>query len=81
MQHELVVKAITQGIIGIIFLTLLLLLLFALRKDIQSRTRLSGIVIFALAVMGLWCLLAFADVYISLRKMIVSESISPWRHG
>jgi hypothetical protein len=76
MQHELLFKAITQATIGVIFLTLLLVLLFMLRKEIQGGKRLSGIVIFALAMMSLWSFLAFAEVYVSFRKMFVSQSIS-----
>jgi hypothetical protein len=73
MQHELVFRAITQGSIGIIFLTLLVGLLYTLRKDIRTR-RLSWIVVFALAMMGLWCFFALAEVYVSLHKMIVSQT-------
>jgi hypothetical protein len=73
MQRELVLRAITEGITGIIFLTLLLVLLFALRKDIRAKTRLSGIVVFTLAMLSLWCFAAFAKVYVSVRKIIVSQ--------
>jgi hypothetical protein len=76
MQHELVMKAVTQGITGSVFLTLLLLLLFALRNDILARKRLSGIVMFTLAVLALWCFLAFAKAYINVREMILSQSMS-----
>jgi len=37
MQQELAFKAITQGTIGVIFLTLLLVLLFTLRQEIQRK--------------------------------------------
>ncbi|MGH7930386.1 MAG: hypothetical protein ACREQV_21655 [Candidatus Binatia bacterium] len=76
MQHELVLKAITHGTIGVIFLALLLVLLFALRKDIKGRKPLRGIVIFALAILGLWCFLAFAEVYVNLQKIIAPQPIS-----
>jgi small-conductance mechanosensitive channel len=74
MQQELAFKAITQGTIGVIFLTLLLVLLFTLRQDIQRKKRLSGIVIFALSIMGLWSFLAFAEVYIVLHGFIAFQS-------
>jgi Kef-type K+ transport system membrane component KefB len=73
MQQELAFKAITQGTIGVIFLTLLLGLLFTLRQDIQRKKRLGGIVIFALSILGLWCFLAFAEVYFSLHEFIASQ--------
>ena len=76
MQQELLLRAITQGTVGVIFLTLLLVLLFTLRKDIQTKKRLSGTVIFALAMLALWSFVAFADVYVSFRNMFVSKSIS-----
>ena len=75
MQHELF-RAVAQGTVGVIFLALLLLLLFTLRKEIRAKRRLSGIVIFALAMMGLWSFLAFAEVYVSFHKMFVSQSSS-----
>ena len=68
MQQELATKIIAQGTIGLIFLALLLILLFALRKDIRRKKRISGIVFFALAMMGFWCFLAFAEVYRGLRR-------------
>ena len=70
MQHELAFKAITQGAVGVIFLTLLLVLLFALRKDFKRKKPLNAIVIFALAMLGLWCFVAFEKAYLSLHKMI-----------
>jgi hypothetical protein len=76
MQQELALRAITQGTIGVIFLTLLLVLLLTLRKDIQGKKRLSSIVIFALAMLGLWCFAAFTEVYVSVCKMIVRMSAS-----
>ena len=70
MQQELAFKAITQGTIGVIFLTLLLVLLFTLRKDFKRKKPLNAIVIFALAVLGLWCFVAFEKAYVSLHKLL-----------
>jgi hypothetical protein len=76
MQQELALKVIMQGTLGIILLTLLLVLLLALRNDIKKRKPLSAVVIFALAMLGLWCFAAFAEVYVSLDKMIAPYRIS-----
>jgi hypothetical protein len=76
MQKELLIRAITQGTIGVIFLALLLALLFTLRTELQKRKRLSNIVIFALAMLGLWSFLAFAEVFVSVREMITSPAAS-----
>jgi hypothetical protein len=75
MQQELLIRAITQGTIGIISIALLLVLLLTLRGEIHGRKRLSSIVIFALAMLGLWSFLAFAEVYVSLREIIMSHDL------
>ena len=80
MQHEFILKVITQGIVGLIFLALLLVLLFTHRKEIQGRRRLNGIVFFAVAILGLWCFLAFAEMYVSVRK-IIAHQCTPERTG
>ena len=41
-------------------------------RDSEEK-RLSGIVIFALSIMGLWSFLAFAEVYFSLHEFIASQ--------
>jgi hypothetical protein len=72
MRQELLLRAIAEGAVGIIFLALLLLLLFALRKSGRGKKR--GMAIFALAMLTLWCLMAFKEAYLNIRKMIVSQS-------
>jgi hypothetical protein len=76
MQRELAITAMTQGSVGLIFLAILSLLLFALRKDIRQKKRLSHIVVLTLAMLTLWCFLAFQEAYFSVRKMILSGNIS-----
>jgi hypothetical protein len=76
MQTELLLRAITQGITGTILLLVLLVLLFALRNNIRTKTRLSGLIVFTLAMLSLWCFAAFSKVYVSIRNMIVSQCAS-----
>ena len=73
MQQELILAAITQAIVGTIFLTFLLVLLYALRQETRANARLSGIVVLTLAILGLWSFGAFAKAYVTVRTIIVSH--------
>jgi hypothetical protein len=74
MHHELIWKAIAQGLVGIIFLTILAVLFVLVRKDIRERQELSRIVVFAMVILSFWSLFAFAEVYVSIRKLFTTQS-------
>jgi hypothetical protein len=74
MHQELIWKAIAQGLVGIIFLTILAVLFLLVRKDIQERQELNRIVVFAMVIVSFWSLFAFAEVYVSIRKLFITEA-------
>jgi hypothetical protein len=53
MQQELALKAITHGTIGIAIITVLLVLLIGLRKELDTDAPLGGTVYLGIAVLGL----------------------------
>jgi hypothetical protein len=75
-MQEIALKAITFATIGILIVAVLMVLLVALRKEINGEKPLSGLVIFGLGVLGLWAFVALAGVYFHLGKIIVPHSIS-----
>ncbi|MGH7930388.1 MAG: hypothetical protein ACREQV_21665 [Candidatus Binatia bacterium] len=76
MHQELALKAITHGIIGIVIITLLLVLLIGLRKELDVDTPLRGTVHLGITVLGLCAFLALMAALYSARKVVVPETIS-----
>jgi hypothetical protein len=76
MQHKLVLNAITQGIVGLILLTILVVMILVIWNELRAKRPLNGIVLFAAGLLGFWCLLAFADAYVSLRQIFLSQAVS-----
>lgn len=76
MQPELALKAISYTVIGIFLVTLLLVLLISLRKELSGEALLLGIVHLGLGVIGICTFVALATAYFQARKMILPHSNS-----
>jgi surface polysaccharide O-acyltransferase-like enzyme len=74
MQPELVLKVISHTVIGIFLLTLLLVLLIALRKELNGDAPLRGIVHLSFGVIGICTFVALMTTYFQARKMILPQS-------
>ena len=76
MQHELILKAITYSTMGVVIMTLLLLLLISLRREIHGGEPIRGLFTFSILAMGLWTFLALMVAMFSAKKIVVPEKIS-----
>jgi hypothetical protein len=76
MQQELALKALTYGTIGIAIITILLVLLIGLRKELDTDAPLRGTFCLGMAVLGLCAFLALMAAMFSAKKMVVPEKIS-----
>jgi hypothetical protein len=76
MPPELAVKAITHTVIAIQIITILVVLLIALRKEIEGGDPVRGIVHFGIAVMALCTFLALMVALFSAKKMAIREKFS-----
>jgi hypothetical protein len=76
MQPELALKAISHTVIALFLITLLLVLLISLRKELSGDAPLRGIVHLGLGVIGVCTFIALMTAYFQARKMIVPHSIS-----
>ena len=76
MQQELALKIITHSTIGIAIITVLLVLLIGLRKEVNSDEPLRGTVHLSFAVLGLCAFMALIAALYSARKVVVPEKIS-----
>jgi Mn2+/Fe2+ NRAMP family transporter len=76
MQQELALKAITHSTIGIAILTLLLLLLVGLRREIQGGEPIRGMFHLGIVVMALCTFVALMVATLSAKKMAIRENIS-----
>jgi hypothetical protein len=74
MQPELAIKVISHTVIGIFLLTLLLILLVALRKELSGYAPLRGIVHLSFCVIGICTFVALMTTYFQARKMILPQS-------
>ena len=76
MQQELIFKAITHRMIGIALVTFLLVLLIAMRREINGGEPIRGMVQLGIVVMGLCTFLALMAGLFQAKKTIVPETIS-----
>ena len=76
MQHELVLKATTHGVIGLAVIVVLLVLLIGIRKEINVDEPIRGLFQLSIVVMGLCTFLALMVALFQARKAIVPEAIS-----
>jgi hypothetical protein len=76
MEHELVVRAISHSIIGLLIIALLLLLLLGIRREIDGGSAIHGIVQFGPFLMGLFTFIALMSVYFQATRLVVRERIS-----
>jgi hypothetical protein len=76
MPPEIAIKAITHTVIAIQIITILLVLLIALRKEIEGGDAVRGIVHFGLAIMALCAYLALMVAMFSAKKMVIREKLS-----
>ena len=74
MQPELALKAISYTVIGIFLVTLLLVLLISLRKELSGEALLLGIVHLGLGVIGICTFVALTTAYFQARKMVLPHS-------
>jgi hypothetical protein len=74
MQQALVLKAISHTVIGILLLTLLVVLLVALRKELSVGVPLRGIVHLGLGVIGVCTFVALMAAYCQSRTLIVPQT-------
>jgi Na+/melibiose symporter-like transporter len=76
MQPELVFRAITHSMIGVAIMTLLLVLLIGLVKELLGGEPIRGMVHLGIIVIGLFIFLALMVALFQARKAIVPETIS-----
>jgi hypothetical protein len=76
MQPELALKAISYTVIAVALLTLLLVLLVSLRKELSGEAPLRGIVQLGLAVIGICTFVALMAAYFQAKRLVIPESIS-----
>jgi hypothetical protein len=69
MPYELLSRAVSRGALGVAFLTLVILLGLMLWKDIQARKPLNKLLVFAVAMLALWCIFAWAQMYAAIREI------------
>jgi hypothetical protein len=74
MQQALVLKALSHTVIGILLVTLLVLLLVALRKELSVGVPLRGIVHLGFTVIGVCTFVALMAAYFHATKMILPQS-------
>jgi Na+/melibiose symporter-like transporter len=76
MQQELLLRAISNGTGGILIIAVLLVLLIALRKDIDDGEPLPGLFHLTIGVIGLFVFIALLVIYFQAKRTIVPEKIS-----
>jgi hypothetical protein len=76
MQPDIVLKATTNLTIAILIITVLLVLLIALRKELSGEAPFRGAVHLGLAVIGLCTFIALGAAYFRARKLVVPQSNS-----
>jgi hypothetical protein len=76
VENELLLKAITHSMIGLAIITLLLVLLLGLRREIQGGEPIRGMFHLTIVVMVFCTFLALMVVLFSAKKMVVPEKIS-----
>jgi heme A synthase len=76
MQPELALKAISHTTIAIFLLTLLVLLLISLRKELSGEPPLRGIVYLGLGVISLCAFIALMTALYRAQQMILPHSHS-----
>jgi len=73
MQQEFALRAITQGANGILILTLLVVSLIGLRKELDGGAPLRGTVYFGFVMVGLCAFMALMAGYFQARNRIVPQ--------
>lgn len=76
MQQELALRAITHTSIAIVILSLLLILLIALRKESNGGAPTRGVVLLGIVVLGLCVFMALMAALFGAKERIVPETIS-----
>ena len=74
MQLELALKAVSHIVIAIFLLTLLLVLLISVRKELIGQAPVRGVFQFGLFMIGLCTVVALMAAYFQARKMVLPHS-------
>jgi hypothetical protein len=75
VQAELALSAISHTVIGLLLLTLLIVLLISLRRELTDGEPFHGIVHFGLSMIAICTLVALLTAFVHARKAMALEAI------